>query len=181
MQIAILNVTITTHPTKTGSYQKADVAFKNLTYGGKVEGKVVTSFGAQEASFKVLATAQPTDVYDVTVVKNDKGYNDWTNMTKGTAGSDTAPPAQGRSTAGSPNAPAPARNSSFETPEERAKRQVFIIRQSSISSAVAALSVGVKAPPNVEDVIKYAQHLAAFVVSDEPTFDDVPDFPPEAE
>jgi len=172
MQISVLSVQVTTVPTAKGSYQVADVAFKNLTYGGKVEGKKIMSFGAGKSSFETLATAQPGDVFDVTVVKNDKGYNDWTGMSKGTAGATTAQPAKATG-----QASAPVR-STYETPEERAKKQVYIIRQSSISSAIAALSVGSKAPVKVSEAIDYAKQLEAYVFGTGATgFDDVPDFP----
>ena len=62
MNITILTVNIVTVPTAKGSYQKADVAYKNNTYGGKVEGKLIMSFGAGKSSFETLATAQPGDV-----------------------------------------------------------------------------------------------------------------------
>ena len=56
----------------------------------------------------------------------------------------------------------PAPKSNYETSEERAKRQVYIIRQSSLSTAVATLSVGAK---KVEptDVIKLAKQYEAYV------------------
>mgnify|MGYP003353238654 CR=1 FL=1 len=60
MNITLLNVTINTKPTKNGkSYQEADVAYKNNSFQGKVEGKKVMSFGATAEAFKVLAQAQP--------------------------------------------------------------------------------------------------------------------------
>ena len=136
MQIQILSVSITTTPTAKGSYQTADVAYKNLTYQGKVEGKKVMSFGATKDAFATLATAQAQEIYEVNVVKNDKGYNDWVSMVKG-GGNAGAPTKAAAGVTGS----ALARTSTYETPEERAKRQVFIIRQSSISSAIAALSL----------------------------------------
>lgn len=56
--------------------------------------------------------------------------------------------------------------STYETPEERAKRQVFIIRQSSIASAIALK--GQKA--SVEEVLKVAKQFEAFVQGED--FDD---------
>lgn len=184
MKIQILNVTITTTPTAKGSYQTADVAFKNLSFQGKVEGKKVMSFGATKDSFGVLATAQPNEIYDVNVVKNDKGYNDWVSMTKGNA--DSGAPQQsaaGQSPAGNAT---PARTSTYETPEERAKKQVYIIRQSSIGSAVTALACGAKSPPKVGEVLEYAKQLEAYVfgtgsVGAAEKFADVPDFPVDVE
>ena len=182
MKIQILNVTITTTPTAKGSYQTADVAYKNLTFGNKVEGKKVMSFGATKDSFSVLATAQPNDVYDVNVVKNDKGYNDWVGMTKGDAASGATQQTSAATSGYAPTGNAPAaRTSTYETPEERAKKQVYIVRQSSVSSALAALACGAKSPPKVGEVIEYAKHLEAYVFDLNVGFPDVPDFPAEAE
>lgn len=185
MQVQILNVTVTTTLTKTSSYQTADVAYKNLTFQGKVEGKKVMSFGVTKDSFAILATAQPGDVYDVTVVKNDKGYNDWVSMTKGTASAEKQQPAQQTSAATTGYASAgngTARTSTYETPEERAKKQVYIVRQSSISNAVSALACGAKSPPKVNEVLDYAKQLEAYVFGvDTGNNFPVEEFPAEAE
>jgi len=186
MQIQILSVSITTVPTAKGSYQVADLAFKNLTYQGKVEGKKVMSFGAAKASFEALAIAQSGEVYDVTVVKNDKGFNDWTSMTKGVAGAAQAQPQGAKPFGGIPVATTvsqPAR-SNYETPEERAKKQVYIIRQSSFSTAVAGLSAGAKTPVKFEDALAYAKNIEKYILDmdlGEAGFQDIPDFPAEAE
>lgn len=171
MRIQILSVQITTVPTAKGSYQVADVAFKNLTYQGKVEGKKVMSFGATKASFEVLATAQTNDIYEVTVVKNDKNYNDWVAMTKGTAdGQQQAPNRQ------PPAGNAPTRTSTYETPEERAKKQVYIIRQSCLSNAVSTLAAGSKSTVNPKDALAVADQYVAWVMGSSVGFDDVPNF-----
>ena len=181
MNITILNVTVETKPTAKGSYQQADVAFKNNTYGGKVEGKKVMSFGATADAFKTLALAQPGEIYEVSIVKNDKGYNDWVSMQKavaaGTPVAANVPGVQRGSTA------TPAPRSNYETPEERAQRQVYIIRQSSASSAIALHGIGAKAAPKVDDVIATAKKLEAYVLNQaklggDTGFDDIPDLDP---
>lgn len=182
MKIQILSVSVTTHPTQKGSYQMADVAYKNLTFQGKVEGKKIASFGVTKDSFTTLATAQPNDVYEVNVVKNDKGYNDWVSLAKGSADASNTVSTPAASTGYATAASAP-RTSTYETPEERAKKQVYIIRQSSISSAIAALSCGTKSAPKVGEVLEYARHLEAHVFDLNVSFPDVPEFefPAEAE
>lgn len=165
MNITILSVDVKTVPTAKGSYQTADVAYKNNSFQGKVEGKKVMSFGATKDSFSVLATAQPGQSYEVSIVKNDKGYNDWVSMAPATAGATSPAPAAVPS-AGKPAANASPR-STYETPEERAQRQVLIVRQSSLSSAVAALAVGNKIPLKFEDVIDTAKAFEAYVFGTE--------------
>jgi hypothetical protein len=159
MNITILSVDIKTVPTAKGSYQTADVAYKNNSFQGKVEGKKVMSFGATKDSFSTLALAQPGESYEVTIVKNDKGYNDWVSMAKAEAGANSpavSAPAGGK-------APAATPRSTYETPEERAQRQVLIVRQSSLSAAVNLLLAGAKTPPPVENVLALAKQFEDFV------------------
>ena len=159
MNITILSVDIKTVPTAKGSYQTADVAYKNNSFQGKVEGKKVMSFGATKDSFSTLALAQPGESYEVTIVKNDKGYNDWVSMAKAEAGASSpavSAPAGGK-------APAATPRSTYETPEERAQRQVLIVRQSSLSAAVNLLLAGAKTPPPVENVLAIAKQFEDYV------------------
>lgn len=176
MNITILSIDIKTVPTAKGSYQTADVAYKNNTFQGKVEGKKVMSFGNTKKAFTVLATASPGESYDITVVKNDKGYNDWIDMVKsnGAVAQEVAPVANtGKAS--------PAPKSNYETAEERAQRQVLIVRQSSLSSAVATLTAGAKAAPSADAVIALAKQYEAYVFDIKSPgatgFEDIPDFP----
>ena len=156
MQIQIISTTTTTKPTARGSYQELEVVYKNLTFQGKVESKKLMSFGAGADSFKTLSAAASQSVWDVEVVKNDKGYNDWVKTTP----SNGSAPAQ---TSAAPAKTTASPKSTYETPEERAQRQILIVRQSSLSSAVATLSVGAKSVPKPEDVISVAKQYEAYV------------------
>jgi hypothetical protein len=93
---------------------------------------------------------------------------------------DGSVPAQAAGAISQSKAATPAPRSNYETPEERAQRQVLIVRQSSLSSAVAMLTAGAKTPPKVEDVLALASRLEGFVfgIKDPgPTgFNDIPDF-----
>ena len=180
MNVTILSVDIKTVPTAKGSYQKAEVAYKNNSFQGKVEGKSVMSFGASKGAFTTLTTAQPGTTFNVEVVKNAAGYNDWISLSPAGAPSNDAPAAPAyKPMATSTVAP----KSNYETSEERAQRQVLIVRQSSVSSAVAMLTAGVKTPPSVEAVLDVAKQLEDFVFGKKsagPTgFADVPDFDPK--
>ena len=157
MNITILSTDIKTVPTAKGSYQVADIAYKNNTFQGKVEGKKVMSFGATANAFKVLAEAVSGDTFNVTVVKNDKGYNDWTALTKGDASAAATPSTGAAKTTTTPT------KTTYETPEERAQRQVLIVRQSSVSSALGILSVGSKTTLKVADVLATAATIEKYV------------------
>jgi hypothetical protein len=184
LNITILNVAIATVPTAKGSYQVADVAYKNNSFQGKVEGKKVMSFGVTKDTFGVLSTAQPGQTFEVNVVKNDKGYNDWVSMQPANGAVPSVSAAGATAVASASKGSTPAPRSTYETPEERAQRQVLIVRQSSLSSAVATLAVGSKVV-KPEEVLALAKRYNEWVfqkgadVQGPTGFDDLPDFPKE--
>ncbi|MFZ2190076.1 MAG: hypothetical protein WAV48_04810 [Candidatus Magasanikiibacteriota bacterium] len=181
MNVTILSVDIKTMPTQKGSYQKAEVAYKNNTFQGKVEGKSVMSFGATAATFKVLQGAQSGQTYEVEVVKNAAGYLDWVGMTSASITDPTAPQAatQGNGTINKTALAAPTK-STYETSQERAEKQVYIVRQSSLSAAINTLSLGAKKLEPAA-VMLLAQSYVDFVFGVAPKgptgFEDLPDFP----
>lgn len=148
MNITILSVTTETVPTAKGSYQKAEVAYKDE--GGKVSGKKIMSFTNQKV-FDIIKGCTGGETLSITAEKDDKGYWQWVDASKEVDGS-----ISNKTTA------LPAPKSTYETPEERAKKQVYIVRQSSITNAIA-FSQGVKALKSVEDVIKTAKQFEAYV------------------
>lgn len=176
MNITILNVTVETKPTAKGSYQVADVAYKNNSFQDKVEGKKVMSFGATAEAFKVLAIAQPGEKYSVNVVKNDKGYNDWVSMSKGVV--EQAPATSTTSPGGFKSSATASPRNTYETPEERALKQVYIVRQSSVANAITLLLAGAKTPPAVDTVIATAKQFETYVFDKGTGFDDIPDLDP---
>ncbi len=153
LSIQILSVTVGTKQGKK-PYQNAEVAFKNLT-DGKVNSKNITQYSKV---FKVAADAQAGQFYNVESVKNGE-YWEWESMERVLDG---APPPVVTQASKSPAANTSPR-STYETPEERAQRQVYIVKQSSISSAIATLSVGAKSPPDSNKVLEVAQQYVDWV------------------
>jgi len=136
-----------------GKFQQATIAY----YGPdrKVDAKKLVSFKNKDVYDK-LTNALPGDVFEVTSEKDEKGYWQWTSASslgKNTDGTGTAP-ATGR--------PTTATRSTYETPEERALRQVYIVRQSSVSNAIAFYEA-VKGKPSVDDVLATAKTFEKFV------------------
>lgn len=176
MQIQIIATSVETKATAKGSYQILEATYKNLTYQGKTESKKIMSFGANGPAFKALADAQPGSTWEVTVVKNAQGYNDWTSVQPATG--TAAPAAPNKVT----NNSAPAARSSYETPEERAQRQVLIVKQSSLGHALTLLCTGAKSAPKLEEVLDTAQKITDFVFGVQKTdpgasgFEDMPNF-----
>lgn len=123
---------------------------------GKTKGIKIFPFKEQAAVAKAFEGAQSGDVYSVNFQKNDKGYWEFaptpTKLDKKADMSEVAKPAA---------------KSNWETTEERARRQVMIVRQSSLSNAVALLSAiepkGVTS--SFEDLIDITRRMEEFVLS----------------
>lgn len=162
MQISVIATSVATKMNKANKpYQELEVTLKNLTFN-KVESKKLFSFGAQEGAFKALSGAKQGDVFDVVVVKNAAGFNDWTSCVQAAPGSvveTSAPQPQ----PGSINKSVQVK-STYETPAEREAKQRFIIRQSSISAAINSLSVGAKSALTTSAVLNQAQEYFAWVM-----------------
>jgi hypothetical protein len=149
MQITINSVDID----RQAKYSKAIVSYTNDS--GKSEKRNVMSFTNKEL-YAVLSNAKPGEVYDTTENINDKGYKEFTNATKSTS---AAGPKSTAATA--------TPKSTYETPEERAARQLYIIRQSNINAAISFLSVGAKTL-KIEDVLETAKTLEDYVFGRKP-------------
>lgn len=170
MQISVIATSVATKMNKSNKpYQELEVTLKNLTFN-KVESKKLFSFGAQEGAFKALSGAKQGDVFEVTVVKNPAGFNDWTSCVQAAPGSvseqTSAASSMHTTPAGSINTGGKSVQvkSTYETSEERAIKQRYIIKQSSLSGAINLLTVGAKSPPTIASVLALADSLVAYVM-----------------
>jgi hypothetical protein len=140
-----------THAAKNGrSYQSIEVTYKNEQ--GQTQSKKLMSF-SNPTVFNHIRDLTKGDALNVTTEKDANGYWQWTGIGGDNAVAETkqATPATGGRVTGS----------NYETKEERAARQVYIIRQSSLSTAVELLGTGSK----VTDVIATAKEFEAYVFS----------------
>lgn len=185
MQITILNKDISTQQAKKPGgkpYQLVEVAFKNNSFGGAVQGKKITSYSK---AFQAVVDANIGSSYEVATEKNGE-FVEWVSLSPvGTSAAVPPVVAAGQmpKSTGAFTGTAAPRSSTYETPEERAKKQVYIVRQSSISNAVAALSVGGKTKLAANDVIEEAKKYEAYVFGtatfpNASGFEDLPDFDP---
>lgn len=157
-QIEVVAVTTETKPTAKGTtYVMLDLAFRNLTTG-KIEGKKLVPFGDSEAVYKVFKDAKAGNQFTVTAEKGEKFWQ-WTK-----AKAEALAPGSAKVITGT-GAATPVARSTYETPEERAAKQVYIVRQSSISNAVNILTIGAKSPPTVGMVLEVASQLTEWVFS----------------
>ena len=114
---------------------------------GKEVSKKIFSF--QEKAYNVVKSAKEGETFDVTLEKNKNGYWEWSAVEKaGNAGE-------------TPKA-APGRAGTFETSEERARRQILIVRQSSISNAIEYQKIA-DIQPTVERILDVAAQFEAWV------------------
>ena len=151
---------VATIPTKGGkSYQMVEIAYKK---DGKIEGKKIMSF-SNPAVFRAVQEYSSGDSVTVTADKgepNASGQSFWNWVAvASTEDITTAPTASGSSAA-----PAAKTVSNYETREERQAKQVYIVRQSSISNALTYFdkTQGGK-KTGVSDVLAVAKQFENYV------------------
>lgn len=176
LKIEILNVGSPVFTkTQKGGYYKIDVAFKNLTFGNKVEGKNLIDFNNKDV-FNAVQQLKAGDVRTVDMVKNAKGYWDWTGFAEGSAGgaSNTSAVASGNGAAQTGGGTKYS-GRDFETADERKLRRDFealkhrqIGRQGCLNIALAYLAQGPKGKVSPEEVIELAHTFEKFVFTDNP-------------
>jgi len=145
-----------THAAKNGrNYQSIEVTYK--AENGQVANKKLMSFSNPSVFNHIKGLAKGA-VINVTTTKDAAGYWQWTGI-----GGDNEVT---ESTQAKPAATGGGRvtGSNYETKEERAARQVYIIRQSSISSAVELLGQG----KSVDEVLSVAKQFEAYVFAKDP-------------
>ena len=153
MQVKITNVEVEWGGKPPKKWGKAVVSYD---YNGNARKQNVVSFGNPEVFKKVQELVGQT--VEVEVGKNDKDFTEWRSINPVGTGSQTA-------TSGTASAPTTrVSGSNYETKEERAARQVLIVKQSSLSAAVATLTVNAgKDKLQVEEVLRLAQEYADWV------------------
>jgi hypothetical protein len=124
-------------------WSKANVKFRNVdkNVGGT---KTIVSFGDGAEVYKAITQAQTGAVFDIEVKKNGE-YWEWVKATP------TELPIASK--AGFTPSTSPR---GFETPEERAQRQVYIIRQSSLANALSYFELTKNTKASVTDVLYVA-------------------------
>lgn len=144
--------------TAKGGYNTLEVAYKK---DGKIEGKKLVDFAAPEV-YKAALALTPGVVAVVTAEKqlnqrDQKEYWQWVQLSLGGAApaeSSAASKPVGRVT-----------GSNYETPEERARKQVYIVRQSSLTTAISYFEL-LKAKPETKAVLELAREFEEYVFGD---------------
>jgi hypothetical protein len=159
MQIEIVNVTENQRTNKAGrAYTELEVIYKDVQ--GKAGTKKIMSF-SNPAVFKAIQSSKTGDKVEVKTQKDDNGYWQWTGI-----GGDAPAP----SAATAPTTKVVGSN--YETKEERALRQKYIVRQSSLTTAMGILGVGAKSLDKAA-VLSLASELEEWVFRADPTLSDL--------
>jgi len=164
MQVEIVNVTENQKTNKAGrGYTELEVIYKGDD--GKASTKKIMSF-SNPAVFKAIQSAKNGDKLEIKTQKDDNGYWQWTGIGGGSSGGAT-------STASQPATKVVGSN--YETKEERAIKQRYIVRQSSLTTALAVLSVGAKSVDK-QAVLDLAKEFEEWVFRNDATpLDDMED------
>lgn len=178
MLVKVVSVSREDVPNKNGkgTYGKLTVAYRDDK--GKLSEKTILSF-TNPAVFKTFERAEAGTEINV---KSEKvgDYWNWTAiLTDGEVSQALVSNGATASAAGATR----VTGSNYETKEERALKQRYIVKQSSLSAAVSILTVGAKTPPEVDAVIALADKFVDYVFSDDskeinissPKFDDFQD------
>lgn len=175
MKIKIIDVTCSEVPKKFGGGTTGVISlvFENLTYGGKTDAKKFQEWATDGEVWRTLFGSKKGDIFEVTTVKNAKGYIDWTKIEESNAvevvQDAVAPRARtgttqretkGAAVAGTWDLKNQLDRERFEFDKEK---QALIVRQSSLSTAVAMLT-GANKVPAIADVIKAASQFEAYVM-----------------
>lgn len=171
MEINIIDVAApTTNTNRNGrEYQSIEVTYKDDQ--GRVSSKKLMSFSNPEV-FKTAQTWEKGDSVNIAMEKDDAGYWNWTKV----LADGEAAPAPTNASAGGASTSAPRAStakptnrvtgSNYETKEERALRQRMIVRQSSLSNAVATLATHGN-PLTPDQVMALATKYEQFVMGED--------------
>jgi hypothetical protein len=141
--------------TAKGGYNILTVNFRDEN--GKVASRKLFDFVAKDV-YKAFSAGVVNEIFEITEVTNEKGYKEFASA-KTTGKFDSA----GAGVAQVPASGSAAPKSNYETADERANRQILIVRQSSLSTAVDYLKAVGNAKAKVSDVITIAKQLEGYV------------------
>lgn len=162
MQITIVDISSLQSLVSQGGkpYKAAELTYKNEQ--GQIASKKIMEFDKLLPSFLSFKSG---DVLDVVEVENG-AYPKWVRASVVTGGSQPVKIGSGVGT--------PKSTSTYETSEERAKKQVYIVRQSSIGHAVNLLGSGAKLALVLDTAKAFEEYVFGLAPSedDQVSFDD---------
>lgn len=144
MQIQMIEVS---EPYKEGQTFKIKMKYSRE---GKETERKLADVGDSKKAFATMRLAKPGEIYEIDLVKNGD-FQNWVNATKldGSIGQQPI------------KASTLNTKSTYETPEERARRQILIVRQSSFAQAVVIAGIGEQ---NVDNISTIAEQIENWVL-----------------
>ncbi len=164
MRVKILDVAVENIVKGKSRYSKAAVAY---SFNGEARTQNIMSF-ANPAVFKAVQDKVGQEV-DVVLTKNAAGYNEWASIDAADGGASPAtasPNPQYAPNTGDKVAATRITGSNYETPQERASKQVYIVKQSSLSAAIN-LATANKEKATPAEIIATAQQFVDYVFETE--------------
>ena len=166
MKIKILDCNVERIIKGKSRYSKAAVTY---TYNGEARTQNIMSF-TNPAIFKAVQEKVGQEV-EITITKNAAGYNEWASLDD--VGSGASTQSNVSTSAPTPSTAAPTTRvtgSNYETPAERAIKQVYIVKQSSISAAIN-LATSNKEKATAAEIIAVAQEFVDYVFDQDNSID----------
>ena len=131
MKITVIKSVVSTPEGKR--YKICELGYR--TDDGKIKGMRIFGFGEQKNNFDVASKAVAGDIMEAQFKTNEKGFWEFASLENtGVKEAMTNASVNNQTTVTTPS------RGNWETPEERAARQVMIVRQSSLSNAIAYLT-----------------------------------------
>jgi hypothetical protein len=170
MQVSGTVISVSTNtPVKRkdgGTYPGWELIYKSHDNQVLTEAKHINDLKFKPALAEALKSLSVGDTFTLEKEKDEKsGFYNVLSLVKGTVsmeprlpvnkGAETSAPSTAGKTTG-------YQASTYPTADERANTQQYIIRQSSLTNAVATLAVGAKSV-NPDDVIKLAERYRGYV------------------
>ena len=149
----LIELTSVGKPYVKDKYGRLDIEY--IT-GGKQQKKTLTAVAETKNVVNVLKDASVGDSYEIKLEKDGQYWN-WVDAVQ--AGQNEEKPVKTHFQAGT--------KGNWETPEERAARQVYIIKQSSLANAISFQQAFSANPTSIEDVLEVAQVFTDWVLGNE--------------
>src|SRR3990167_2849709 len=168
LQGTVISYTASTKIQKQGggSYDAWELVYRSSENEVKQLAKPVQSLRFNPLLKAALASLVPNDEFTAELEKNVAGFWDVKEVVKGIVNNKPAVAEAGNdrpAVAERPIAPQRAANrvvgSKYETPEERAKKQVIIVRQSSVAQAVASTATDTPLDVILERASEIEKHV----------------------
>lgn len=155
--IKLLKSVDITKPNASKSYKQMVVTH---TDGKDTTGKKIFDFSTPKHVWDTLAAAKEGDAFVITREKDAKEgkYWEWKDIGPADATAVAAP------VAAAPSATVPAKVGNWETSDERAKKQVYIVRQSNIAQAISLHTA--RGDLSLVSILQTAKALENYVFGD---------------